>query len=60
MESWDENGLGIKINYTDPLQIGKGNDQVMTTLKNPGLLISKSSGNSVPKDKATTVKFSPT
>jgi len=26
MEDWNENGLGIKINYTDPLMVGKGND----------------------------------
>ena len=31
----------------------------MTTLKNPDMFISKASGNSVPKDKATSVKFSP-
>jgi len=60
MEKWDENGIGIKVNYTDPLMVGKGNDQVMTTLKNPGLFISASSGEALPKEDATTIKFSPT
>jgi hypothetical protein len=60
MEKWDENGIGIKVNYTDPLMVGKGNDQVMTTLKNPDLFISASSGEALPKDKATSIKFSPT
>lgn len=60
MENWDENGIDIKINYTDPLMVGKGNDQIMTTLKNPDLFVSASSGEALPKDKATSVKFSPT
>jgi hypothetical protein len=59
MEEWNENGLGIKINYTDPLMVGKGNDQIMTTLKNPDLFVSAATGKAVPKDKATSVKFSP-
>jgi len=60
MDSWNDDGVAIKINYKDPLMVGKGNDQVMTTLKNPDLFISASSGEALPKDKATTVKFSPT
>jgi hypothetical protein len=60
MEKWDENGIGIKVNYTDPLMVGKGNDQVMTTLKNPDLFVSASSGEALPKEDATTIKFSPT
>jgi len=60
LEKWDENGIGIKVNYTDPLMVGKGNDQVMTTLKNPDLFVSASSGEALPKDAATTIKFSPT
>jgi hypothetical protein len=59
MKEWTPNGLGIQINYTDPLMIGKGDDQVLTTLKNPAMFVSKASGKSVPKDKATSVKFSP-
>lgn len=60
LENWDENGIDIKINYTDPLMVGKGNDQVMTTLKNPDLFVSASSGEALPKDAATSIKFSPT
>jgi hypothetical protein len=26
MEKWDANGIKIRINYTDPLMVGKGND----------------------------------
>lgn len=59
MQEWTPTGLGIQINYTDPLMIGKGDDQVMTTLRNPDMFVSKASGKSVPKDKATSVKFSP-
>ena len=40
--------------------VGKGNDQVMTSLKNPDLFVSAASGEALPKDKATSVKFSPT
>jgi hypothetical protein len=60
LEKWDENGIQIKINYTDPLMVGKGNDQVMTTLKNPDLFVSAASGEALPKEDATTIKFSPT
>lgn len=60
MTKWDENGIGIQINYTDPLMVGKGKDQVMTSLKNPDLFVSAASGEALPKDKATSVKFSPT
>lgn len=60
LESWDSNGVKIAINYTDPLMVGKGNDQVMTTLKNPDLFVSAASGEALPKEDATTIKFSPT
>jgi len=40
--------------------VGKGNDQVMTTLKNPDLFVSASSGEALPSDAATSIKFSPT
>lgn len=59
MEDWNENGIGIKVNYDDPLMVGKGNDQIMTTLKNPDLFMSADSGESLPKADATSVKFSP-
>jgi len=26
LERWDDKGLGIKINYIEPLNVGKGND----------------------------------
>jgi len=60
LERWDQKGLGIKINYVDPLNVGKGNDQVMTTIKNPDLFVSEESFDALAKNKATSIKFTPT
>jgi len=60
LERWDQKGLGIKINYVDPLNVGKGNDQVMTTIKNPDLFVSEESFDALAKDKSTSIKFTPT
>ena len=56
MTNWDTKGLSMKINFDDPLQVGKGNDQVMTSLKDPGLFVSAESDSSISKEKATSVK----
>lgn len=56
MTKWDEKGLGIKVNFDDPLQVGKGSDQIMTSLKDPSMFVSQESESSIPKNKATSVK----
>ena len=56
MTNWDSKSLGMKINFEDPLQVGKGNDNVMTSLKDTNMFISEASGKAISKDKATSVK----
>ena len=60
MTDWDPKKLGMKINFDDPLMVGKGNDQVMTALKDPSLFVSKASGTAISKEKATSVKVAKT
>jgi hypothetical protein len=60
MTKWDPTNLGMKINFDDPLMVGKGNDQVMTALKDPSLFVSKASGSPITKEKATSVKVAKT
>ena len=60
MTKWDPTNLGMKINFDDPLMVGKGNDQVMTALKDPSLFVSKASGTAISKEKATSVKVAKT
>lgn len=35
MSGWTSTKLGIGINFTEPLNVGRGNEQVLTTMKNP-------------------------
>jgi len=34
MKKWDENEVDIQVKYKNPLLVGKGNDNIATTLKN--------------------------
>ena len=56
MSEWMDKHLGIKVYFADPLQVGKGNDQIMTTLKETTMFISKASGKPISKEKSTSVK----
>ena len=56
MTEWDPKKLGMKINFDDPLMVGKGKDQVMTALKDPSMFVSEASGKAITKEKATSVK----
>lgn len=60
MTKWDPTDLGMKINFDDPLMVGKGKDQVMTSLKDPSLFVSQASGTAISKKKATSVKAAKT
>jgi hypothetical protein len=55
MQQWDEKGIGIQIKYTDSLQVGKGNDQIVSSLKNPGLFAPADGGDPVSKEGSTNV-----
>lgn len=35
MSGWTSTKLGIGINFTEPLNVGRGNEQVLTSMKNP-------------------------
>ena len=60
MTNWDPTKLGMKINFDDPLMVGRGNDQVMTSLKDPGMFVSEAGGVSISKEKAVSVKVAKT
>jgi hypothetical protein len=49
IDSWTEDGIELKLNFTDPLAVsqGRGNDRAMVSIKNPGLFVSKSSGKMI-------------
>ena len=53
MKEWNENGIGIQIKYTDSLQVGKGNDQIVSSLKNPGLFAPASGAKALSKEEST-------
>ena len=60
MNEWDPKGLGLHIVYKEPLQIGKGGDSIMSSIKNPAMFVSEETGLSLPADKATSAKIAPT
>lgn len=60
MKEWTEAGMGVQAVYDDPLMVGKGNDQIMTTLKDPSLIVTKASGVALDPKAATSVKESAT
>lgn len=59
MKQWDENGIGIQVHYSNPLMVGKGNDNIITTLKNPGLFAPASGEEPPSKDQGTNFAAAP-
>jgi len=59
MSNWDATNLGVQATFDEPLQVGKGGDSVMTSLKDPSLFIAEAGGASIPADKATSAKIAP-
>ena len=45
--------------YSNPLQVGKGNDNIVTSLKNTNLFAPASGEAPLPKNKGTTVAAAP-
>jgi len=51
MKSWDENGLDVQVQYTNPLQVGRGNDNIATSLRNTALFAPTSGADHSQKRK---------
>lgn len=54
VHDWTEEGLKLKMNFTDPLAISKGRNQdaLIIKIKNPALFVSKETGTIMdPKDQ---------
>lgn len=52
ISKWDENGIEVQFNFTNPLAVskGRGQDKVLVAIKNPGLFASKKSGKIIQAD----------
>lgn len=60
MKKWDNKGIAVQVQYTNPLQVGKGNDNIATSLRNPALFAPASGEAPMSKDEGTTVATAPT
>jgi hypothetical protein len=60
MGDWTENNLGLSIVFADPLNAGRGNDNVMTSLRNPNMFVSKNNGKAIEEKNSVSVKKSDT
>lgn len=60
MGDWTGKKLGLAIIYKDPLDVGRGRDNVMTSLRNPSMFISTTTGNAITAENSITVKQSTT
>jgi len=59
MKKWDSNGIDVQVQYTNPLQVGKGNDNIATALKNTALFAPASGAKAMSKAEATNVASAP-
>ena len=59
MKRWDENGLDVQVQYTNPLQVGRGNDKIATSLRNPALFAPTSGADPLTKEEGTSVAAAP-
>ena len=55
LKSWTSTGMDININFSDPLQVSKGinRDNIVITIKNPDLFISKETMQKLTDDRTT-------
>lgn len=60
MGDWTEKQLGLAIVFADPLNAGRGMDNVMTSLRNPNMFVSKNTGDSITEKNSVSVKKSQT
>jgi hypothetical protein len=56
MGDWTEKKLGLAIVFDDPLDVGRGRDNVMTSLRNPSMFVSKETGKAITADNSVSVK----
>ena len=59
MKKWDETGVAVQVQYTNPLQVGRGNDNIATSLKNTALFAPASGSAPLPQAEGTTVASAP-
>ena len=55
MGDWTESNLGLAIVFEDPLNSGKGSDNVLTTLRNPHMFVAKNTGTSITEENSVSV-----
>jgi hypothetical protein len=55
MKEWSTKGVSVKVQFKNPLLVGKGNDNVSTSLKNPDLFAPASGAKALSSDEASTV-----
>lgn len=60
MGDWTEKNLGLAIVFADPLNAGRGMDNVMTSLRNPNMFIAKNTGTAITEKNSVSVKKSGT
>jgi len=59
MKEWTSKGMSVKVDFKDPLLVGKGNDNVATSLKNMALFAPKSGDKPLPAGDGTKVAAAP-
>jgi len=55
MKDWNEDGVDVQVKYKNPLLVGKGNDNIATTLKNTQLFAPASGDKPLSAEEASTV-----
>ena len=56
MGDWTEKDLGLAIVFADPLNAGRGSDNVMTSLRNPHMFVAKNTGTSITEKNSVSVQ----
>jgi hypothetical protein len=59
MKDWTENGMAVKVEFKNPLLVGKGNDNVATSIKNMKLFAPASGEKGLGKEGGTKVASAP-
>lgn len=59
MKEWTSKGMSVKVDFKNPLLVGKGNDNVATSLQNMSLFAPKSGAKPLPKSAGTKVASAP-
>ena len=56
MGDWTDKDLGLAIVFDDPLNAGRGKDNVMTSLRNPQMFIASNTGAAITEKNSVSVK----